>query len=93
MAEYQARVMDPDTGAEGRYPFEGPDDMLERMGAARVCMHFLENVDRNEFPHQHVNYDLNAASKSHDGTVVTGMGTLIFENGAHLPFVALISRA
>ncbi len=93
MASYVARVMDAATGNEGRYPFEGPDDLLSRCGAARALMHFFDHLDRDEFPHQHLDYELNGAYRSADQGVVTGMGTLIFENGAHLPFLVLISRA
>jgi len=54
MTTYVARMMDAASGGEGHYRFEGPDDLLERRGAARVLMHFLDDLDRREFPHQHV---------------------------------------
>ncbi|NBB70606.1 MAG: hypothetical protein GVY33_09845 [Alphaproteobacteria bacterium] len=92
MTTYVARMMDAASGGEGHYRFEGPDDLLERRGAARVLMHFLDDLDRREFPHQHVAYELNGAFKNREHGVVTGMGTLEFENGATLPFLVMISR-
>ncbi len=93
MATYVARMMDAASGGEGHYRFEGPDDLLDRRGAARVLMHFLDHIDRREFPHQHVDYELNGAHKSHEHGVVTGMGTLIFEHSGPMPFLVMISRA
>jgi len=91
MATYVARMMDAVSGAEGRHTFEGPDDLLQRQGAARVLIHFLEQLDVKEFPHQHVGFELTGAHRSVEHGVVTGMGTLTFENGAHLPFLVMIS--
>ncbi len=91
MATYVARMMDAASGNEGRYTFEGPDDLLTRRGPSRVLMHFLDQLDRREFPHQHVDYELNGAYKNREHGVVTGMGTLEFENGATAPFLVMIS--
>jgi hypothetical protein len=93
MASYVARMMDASSGGEGTYHFEGPDDLIEGRGAARVLMHFLDDLDRREFPKQHVDYELNAAHKSQEHGVVTGMGTLLLENGGALPFLVMINKA
>ena len=93
MATYVARMMDAASGGEGQYRFEGPDDLIERRGAARVLMHFLDDLDRREFSHQHVDDELNGAHKSGEHGVVTGMGTLLFEHGAAMRFLVMISRA
>jgi len=81
MAEYVATIIDGESGGEGRYDFEGPDDLLNQT-PVRVVRTFMEHVDKDLFPRQLVDYELNAAFKSPHkqlGSVITAMGIMIFE--------------
>ncbi|MEQ8604773.1 MAG: hypothetical protein RIB45_15775 [Marivibrio sp.] len=92
MARYTARMMDAATGGEGRYDFEGPDDLL-RQTPVRVVRAFMEHVDRDMFPLTHVDYELNAAYKDQDRGVVTAMGSLIHDGDPPSPFLLMIAAA
>ena len=91
MASYRAVVIHPKTGGEGRYDFDNSEGLMEK-SPAKVLQRFMEFVDKKFLPAEHVDYELNAALKSENGTVVTGMGTLILDGGKRLPFVAMISE-
>jgi hypothetical protein len=90
MARYTVRMMDADTGGEGRYGFEGADDLFART-PVQIVRAFMEHVDRDEFPHQHIEYELNAAFKNADKRVVTAMGQLILEHLPPIPFMLMIA--
>ena len=81
--------MGPPTALPGSYPFEAPDDLFSAT-ADKIVRKFFEHVDKDIF-HHHVDYEVNAASKSKDGGTVTAMGALIMANGSELPFVLYIS--
>jgi hypothetical protein len=90
MASFVARMMDAETGGEGRYVFQAPDDLFQRT-PIQVVRAFMDHVDRDEFPHQHIEYELNAAFRSQDRKVVTAMGQLILEHLPPIPFMLMIS--
>lgn len=92
MASYKATMMDAQTGGESRYPFEGPEDLLERT-PVRVVRYFMELVDRTILPAEHIDYELNFALKNDHYKVVTAAGTLIRENGGTIPFLMMIAKA
>ncbi|MBO6637089.1 MAG: hypothetical protein JJ920_09190 [Roseitalea sp.] len=91
MAHYRTVVIHPETGGEGRYDFEASEGLMDK-SPVKVLRHFMEIVDRQILPAEHVDYELNAAMKSDNGKVVTGMGIMILDKGAQLPFVAMISE-
>jgi hypothetical protein len=91
MTTFTARIMDADSGNEGRYDFEGPEDLLTKT-PVRVVRHFMEYVDKSLLPAQHVDYELNAAMKNQTKTVVTALGEFHFEHGGTSPFLMMISR-
>ncbi len=91
MARYVASVMDAETGGENRYPFEGPDGLLEET-PVKVVRHFMEIVDRTILPAEHVDYELNFAMKNRERAVVTAAGSLIREKGGEIPFLLMIAR-
>jgi hypothetical protein len=76
-------------GVPGSYPFQAPDDLFQA-SADKIVRAFFEHVDKDIF-HHHVDYEVNAASKSKDGGTVTAMGALMMTNGTELPFVLHIS--
>ena len=90
MAEYKATMLN---GAEdslpGSYPFEATDDLFEAT-ADKIVRAFFEHVDKDIF-HHHLDYEVNAASKSKDAKSVMAMGALIMENGSELPFLLHIA--
>jgi acyl CoA:acetate/3-ketoacid CoA transferase beta subunit len=90
MAQYIARLMDAETGAEGKYPFEAGDLLMEE-SPVRIVRTFMEHVDKKLFPKQHVDYELNAAFKSIKFNVVTALGALEFEDDEPVPFTLMIS--
>ncbi len=90
MAVYRATMLSGvEDSARGSYPFEAPDDLFSTT-ADKIVRKFFEHVDKDIF-HHHVDYEVNAASKSKDGATVTAMGALIMKNGSELPFVLRIS--
>lgn len=92
MARYTARMMDAETGGEGRYDFDGPDDLLQQT-PVRVVRAFMEHVDREMFPLTHVDYELNAAFKDAGRGVITALGSLIHDGDPPSPFLLMISAA
>ena len=91
MANYRTVVIHPETGGEGRYDFESSEGLMEK-SPVNVISRFMEIVDKKILPAEHVDYELNAAMKSENGKVVTGMGTMTLDGGKRLPFVAMISE-
>ncbi|SMF38388.1 hypothetical protein SAMN06265365_102441 [Tistlia consotensis] len=90
MATFKAHMLAADTGGEGVYAFDAPDGLLQQT-PARVVRHFMERVDRSLLPHEHVDYELNAALKNAEKGVVTAMGSLILERQPPIPFLLMIS--
>ena len=91
MARYRTVVIHPDTGGEGRYDFDNSEGLMQK-SPVKVMRRFMEIVDKQILPAENVDYELNAALKSDNGKVVTGMGTMILDGGTRLPFVAMISE-
>ena len=91
MAHYRAVMIHPKTGGEGRYDFETGEGLMDK-SPAKVLHQFMEIVDKQFLPAEQIDYEINAALKNDNGTVVTGMGTIILQSGAKLPYVALISE-
>lgn len=90
MAGYRATMLSgADDGLPGSYPFEAADDLFQAT-ADKIVRAFFEHVDKDIF-HHHVDYEVNAASKSKDGATVTAMGALTMRNGSELPFVLRIT--
>jgi hypothetical protein len=90
MATYRAWVTDAQTGNEGVYDFEARDDLLDDT-PVRVVRAFMEHVDRDLFPAEHVDYEINAALKHGSHRVVTAMGSFILERGPGIPFTLFIA--
>jgi hypothetical protein len=90
MASYTAWMTDAETGNEGVYHFEGPDDLF-RQTPVRIVRTFMEHVDQRLFPALHIDYELNAALKHGEHQVVTAMGSLITEKGPGIPFTLFIA--
>ena len=91
MAEYLCIVMHGETGGEGRYRFHGPDALLTET-PVRVFRKFMEMIDQNVFPSQHVDYEINAAMKNNERKVITVLGQMIFDGDPPAPFMAMISH-
>jgi len=90
LATYLATVLSGvEDATPGFYPFEAPDDLFSAT-ADKIVRKFFEHVDKDLF-HHHVDYEVNAATKSKDGTTVTAMGALVLGNGSELPFLLRIS--
>lgn len=91
MATYVARMMDSNTGSEGIYEFDGPDELFKET-PVRIVRRFMEHVDKKLFPTQHVDYELNACFKNKEHAVVTAMGSLLMEHPhTELPFLMMIA--
>lgn len=92
MAKYLCIVMHGETGGEGRYQFDGPEDLLSET-PVRVFRKFMEMIDHEVFPAQHVDHEINAALKNSQRGVITVLGQMIFRGDPPAPFMAMISRA
>jgi len=91
MAKFTANMMDAETGSGNFYEFDGPDDLLDRT-PVRVVRHFMEIVDRDLLPKEHIDYELNAAMKNRQIGVITAMGSMMLERGGEIPFLLMISK-
>ena len=91
MAKYLCIVMHGETGGEGQYTFDGPDSLLSET-PVRVFRTFMEMIDHDVFPSQHVDYEINAAMKNSERKVVTVLGQMIFDGDPPAPFMAMISH-
>lgn len=89
MPMYTATVMDAQRGSEGKYDFELPDQ-IEKLTPMKVVRLFMEHVDHDLFPKEHVEYECNAAFRSKDRKIVTALGVLHFEHG-ELPFMMMVA--
>ena len=90
MTTYYARILDAETGSEGRYPFEGPGDLMQRP-ADEVVSIFFEEVDR-EVLRDHVDWELNGVLNHRERGVVTALGSLIpKKNEPPIPFLLMIA--
>lgn len=91
MAKFRAILLDAETGAEGRYDFEG-SFILQQASAMRVGQAFFESETAQKriltlFPE----WEISTAFKHEDSWVVTITGALIRASGRHVPFMAMIS--
>lgn len=92
MARYVARMLDAETGGEGIYQFEGPDQLMQRT-ADEIVSVFFDRVEKQILAH-HVDWEINGVMKNRERGVVTAMGTLIPDKATPpLPFLLLISDA
>ena len=90
MTTYRARIMDAATGGEGSYDFEEAEELL-RSSPVRVIRKFMEHIEHDLIPENYQDYELNAAFKSDDAKVVTGLGSLMLTHDPAIPFVIMIS--
>jgi hypothetical protein len=90
MATYHARMLDAETGGEGSYDFEGPQDLMSRT-ADEIVTVFFDHVEQ-KILHHHTDWEVNGIMKNRERRVVTAMGSLL-ANGDEppLPFLLLIS--
>ena len=51
----------------------------------------MDHVDKTLLPHEHVEYEINAAFKNNEHKTVTAMGHLILEHPPAIPFMMMIS--
>lgn len=90
MAQYQATMVDAETGGHETYYFESRDDLFKDT-PVRITRAFMEYVDRTLFPKQHIDYEINATFKDSEHAVVTTIGVLLFEHDGRLPFMMMIT--
>jgi len=92
MAMYRAWMTDAVNGNEGVYDFDGRDDLFDDT-PVRIVRTFMEHVDQDLFPREHIDYEINAALKHGQHKAVTAMGTLILRKGGPgLPFTLFIAE-
>jgi len=90
MATYYAQVMDAETGGEGNYKFEGPDDLMRLTGDEIVSI-FFDKVGPAVL-RKHADWELNGVINNRDRRIVTAIGSLIPDkNDAPMPFLLMIS--
>lgn len=84
-----ATVMHAERGTEGKYEFTLDGD-IATLTPMKVVRQFMEHVDHDLFPKEHVEYECNAAFKSKSKNVVTAIGVLHFPQG-EMPFLLMIA--
>jgi hypothetical protein len=91
MAQYTAVLMHGNRDAEGRHRFEADDDLMTH-SPATVMRVFMEAMDETAGV-GHIDYELNAAMKNRESTIVTTLGSLIFHHDNLQPFICMIARS
>jgi len=90
MTTYFGRMLDAETGGEGSYQFEGPEDLMQRT-ADEVVSIFFEQVEPRVLRH-HVDWEVNGVFKNRERRIVSAIGSLIPQKDEPaLPFLLLIS--
>ena len=90
MTNFTAVIMHGTRDTEGRYAFEGPEDLLSKT-PVRVMKTFMDYVE--EHAHiGHIDYAINAAMKNDGAGIVTVLGELHFEHNSNQPFMCMISK-
>ncbi|MEM1050251.1 MAG: hypothetical protein AAGL24_29135 [Pseudomonadota bacterium] len=88
--KYRVTLMHGDRGGEGKYSFEGPEDLLSST-PVRVMRRFMDSIEaRNGIGH--IDYEINAAMKNKEHEIVTIIGEIQFENDNAQPFMCMISH-
>lgn len=91
MKTFHARMMHAETGGEGSYQFQGPDDLMKKTADEIVAV-FLDHVE-SEILRHHVDWEINAVFKNKQRGVVSAIGSLIPEKDDEpLPFLVMISE-
>lgn len=90
MATYFAKMLDAETGGEGSYSFEGPDDLMQRT-ADEIVTAFFAAVEPQVLKYN-VDWEINGIMKNRERRVVTAIGSLIPERDEpDMPFLLMIS--
>jgi hypothetical protein len=90
MPTYHARMLDAETGGEGRYRFDAPADLMSRTADEIVAI-FFNHVEKEVLP-RHADWEINGVMKNRERGVVTAIGSLIPDkNDPPLPFLLMIS--
>ncbi len=90
MPTYHARMLDAETGGEGRYRFDAPADLMSRT-ADEIVATFFDHVEK-EVLRRHADWEVNGVMKNRERGVVTAIGSLIpHKNDPPLPFLLMIS--
>ncbi len=88
---FAARMLDAETGGEGQYEFEGPNDLFKKP-ADEIVAAFFDHVERDVLKHN-TDWELNSAMKNRERRIVTAMGSLILAaDEPPLPFLLLIGE-
>lgn len=89
MTRYLGVLMHGNRGGEGRYEFDGPDDLLKK-SPVRVMRAFMESIEaRHDIGY--LDYEINAAMKNDRHEITTVIGELVFESD-NQPFMCMVSR-
>ena len=91
MTNYLATLVHGKRGGEGKYEFEGPDNLL-RKKPVRIMQAFMDGVEaKTEIGF--MDYEINAALKNKDDEIVTVIGEIEFDGGDEQPLMCMLSRA
>jgi hypothetical protein len=89
MTTFHARLLDAETGSEGRYQFDAPEDLLRRT-ADEVVSTFFHAVE-DQVLTQHIDWEVNGVLAQRDRGVVVAIGSLLPKAGAPMPFALVVS--
>ncbi len=88
MTRYLGVLVHGVSGGEGRYEFEGPDDLL-RKTPVRIMRAFMESIEGKD-DIGYVDYEINAALKSDRHEITAVIGELVFEDDTQ-SFMCMLS--
>ncbi len=94
MAKVRCRavLMDYAGNGENTYEFEAEDSLFDSP-ADEVVEAFMHHIDGLHLLKEPVRYELNAATRYPDRSLVSAMGVLLLGDGSKLPFIAMIGPA
>jgi hypothetical protein len=90
MTKFTARLMDGNTGGEGAYTFEAPDDLMKQPVDEIVDL-FFTNASAKVLT-EHVAWELNSVMRNKERNIVTAMGSFLHAKDPPVPFLLLISE-
>jgi hypothetical protein len=90
-AQYQAAMLDAESGGNESYRFEADDQLFSRP-ADDIVAAFIDHYNVSRNGGKLYSYELNSAVKKRDKPVVLATGALMLEKG-ELPFLLMISPA
>lgn len=86
-----ATIMSATRPTQEDYTFTVEDDDIWSKTPINIIRAFAEYVDKEVFPDEMVDFEINSSFKNQDHKCVTAIGQMIFKRGA-IPFTLMIGE-